>query len=457
MRVAATVDGPLYCCELQRMPQNYSRESLKPRFLRSVGAMAYGQGVTIATQLASVPVFLHFWGTVTYGEWLVLSALPVYIGMSDIGLASVAANDMTIRVAQGDNEGALTVYQSAWAGVSIVSLLVLLTAVGVLLGLRLMPGMEAAGLPASQVRAVLILLGAATLLALQGSIVFAAFRATGDNALGIFVGNTERLVELFATLAALALGARMVALAAVLLGVRVLGLIASLMIARSRAPWLSLGWAHARWHAVVELLSPGLAFLSFPLSLSLALQGVVLVVAHFYGAAAVTVFSVYRTLSRLLVQGVGIFTHSAWPEFSAAFGSRDLTFALSVRRRLGQISVAAAAIGAIGLFALGPWFIGVWTHHAVPTQLGLLAALIAVAVVNVLWQTDWILLMAINRHQRFAVFYLAMTGAGFLLFTAFAKSFPLSIAVLTLLLPEVGLMAVVRRSVAKVLTGKAWA
>jgi O-antigen/teichoic acid export membrane protein len=439
------------------MPQNYSRDSLKPRFLRSVGAMAYGQGVTIATQLASVPVFLHFWGTVTYGEWLVLSALPVYIGMSDIGLASVAANDMTMRVAKGDNAGALEVYQSAWAGISVVSLLVLLATVGVLLGFDLVSRMGVAAMSATAVREVLILLGGATVIALQGSIVFAAFRATGDNALGIFVGNTERLVELFATLAALALGGGMVALAAVLLGVRGLGLVASLAIAHARAPWLKLGIAHARLRAVIELLRPGLAFLSFPLSLSLALQGVVVIVAHFYGAAAVTVFSVYRTLSRLLVQGMGIFTHSAWPEFSAAFGSADLPFAKRIRRRLGQISMAAATAGAIGLLTLGPWFVGVWTHHAVAPHPGLLFALTAVAVVNVLWQTDWILLMAINRHQRFALIYLAMTVAGFLLFAALATVLPLATAVLVLLLPEVGLMIAVRSSVAKVLAGEAWA
>ena len=438
------------------MPQNYSRDSLKPRFLRSVGAMAYGQGVTIATQLASVPVFLHFWGTVTYGEWLVLSALPVYIGMSDIGLASVAANDMTMRVAKGDTEGALSVYQSAWAGISVVSLLALLAAVAGLLMFNVMPHIGVAAMSATQVREVLILLGGATVVALQGSIVFAAFRATGDNALGIFVGNTQRLVELVATLAALALGGGMVALAAILLGVRCLGLVASLAIAHARAPWLMLGLARARLSVVLDLLRPGLAFLSFPLSLSLALQGVVVIVAHFYGAAAVTVFSVYRTLSRLLVQGVGIFTHSAWPEFSAAFGSCDLPFAQRIRRRLGQISMAAAAVGSIGLLTLGDWFVGVWTHHAVAPHPRLLLALTAVAVVNVLWQTDWILLMAINRHQRFALTYLAMTVAGFILFAILAAALPLATTALILLLPEIGLMVAVRRSVAKVVAGEAW-
>ncbi len=39
--------------------------------------------LTAAIQLVSVPVFLHFWGPKLYGEWLVLSAIPVYLGFTD--------------------------------------------------------------------------------------------------------------------------------------------------------------------------------------------------------------------------------------------------------------------------------------------------------------------------------------------------------------------------------------
>jgi hypothetical protein len=84
---------------------------LKAKLLRNLGANAYGQAITILIQLVSVPLYLHYWGKQLYGEWLILSAIPAYLALSDIGFASVTANDMTMRVANGDRHGTLEVFQ----------------------------------------------------------------------------------------------------------------------------------------------------------------------------------------------------------------------------------------------------------------------------------------------------------------------------------------------------------
>src|SRR6266478_3684793 len=72
------------------------------RLLRAIGATALYPIVTAVIQLVSVPIFLRFWGPRLYGEWLLLSTLPSYLSLSDMGFASVAGNDMTMRVAAGD-------------------------------------------------------------------------------------------------------------------------------------------------------------------------------------------------------------------------------------------------------------------------------------------------------------------------------------------------------------------
>jgi predicted CoA-binding protein len=84
---------------------------LKAKLLRNLGANAYGQAITILIQLVSVPLYLHYWAKQLYGEWLILSAIPAYLALSDIGFASVTANDMTMRVANGDRHGTLEVFQ----------------------------------------------------------------------------------------------------------------------------------------------------------------------------------------------------------------------------------------------------------------------------------------------------------------------------------------------------------
>src|SRR5579875_3102638 len=65
-------------------------------------------------QLVQVPVFLHFWSVPLYGDWLVVNAIPSYLGFSNIGFGSVAGNEMTMLMGRKDQQGALRVFQSCW-------------------------------------------------------------------------------------------------------------------------------------------------------------------------------------------------------------------------------------------------------------------------------------------------------------------------------------------------------
>ena len=68
----------------------------------------------VLIQLVQVPVFLHFWGKLLFGDWLLVSAIPVYLSFSNVGFGSVASNEMTMRMGREDQDGALAVFQSCW-------------------------------------------------------------------------------------------------------------------------------------------------------------------------------------------------------------------------------------------------------------------------------------------------------------------------------------------------------
>src|SRR5260370_41898128 len=78
--------------------------TVRGRLIRGFGVTALGPVVTAIVQIVSVPVFLHFWGVKLYGEWLIISAIPIYLALSDLGFGNVAANDMTMRVIAGYRE-----------------------------------------------------------------------------------------------------------------------------------------------------------------------------------------------------------------------------------------------------------------------------------------------------------------------------------------------------------------
>src|ERR1700719_3609809 len=107
----------------QTLPQSIVRRSI-----RGIGATALGPVVTSLIQLGSVPLLLHAWGAAKYGDWLLLSAIPSYLTLSDLGFGDSSGSDMSMRVAAGDRQGAIETFQSSWVFLSLVSLFVALLA-----------------------------------------------------------------------------------------------------------------------------------------------------------------------------------------------------------------------------------------------------------------------------------------------------------------------------------------
>jgi len=105
-----------------------SSSSLRQRLMRGFGATALSPVVTALIQLGSVPVLLHVWGVAKYGDWLLLSAIPSYLTLSDLGLGDASGSEMSMRVAASDREGALETFQSSWVLVTGVSFAILLLA-----------------------------------------------------------------------------------------------------------------------------------------------------------------------------------------------------------------------------------------------------------------------------------------------------------------------------------------
>lgn len=389
--------------------------SLKYKLLRNLGANAYGQLITVSIQLVSVPLFIHYWGVELYGEWLILSAIPAYLSLSDIGFASVAANDMTMRVAKGDQRGALEVYQSIWIFICAVSAMVGCVLALLIYSFSLNSLFSISHISGERTQQVLVVLMLYVLVGLQGGVLSAGFRAVGRYAYGTVMNNTVRFAEWLISMVALVLGGGVLVVALVTLAVRTAGLIIMWAVLRRQERWLCLGFEAASMQKIRELLKPAVAFMAFPLGLALSLQGMVLIIGMTLGSAAVVIFSAYRTLTRLLVQIITMINQAVWPEISAAYGAGKMAVVTQLHRKGSSITfwIALSAVTTLGL--IGEWVIGIWTRHAFEQNHMLLFFLLATAFLNVLWQTSWVVLMATNKHQQISIVFIASAAGGLLM------------------------------------------
>ncbi|WP_152555834.1 lipopolysaccharide biosynthesis protein [Ferriphaselus sp. R-1] len=430
--------------------------SLKAKLIRNLGANAYGQFVTIVIQLASVPLFLRYWGIELYGEWLILSAIPAYLSLSDIGFASVAANDMTMRVAKGDQQGALEVFQSIFLFIfgvttligSVVAVLIFNFPVGQLLSVSHVSPVQTAQ--------VLFVLMVYVMFGLQGAVFIAGFRAIGRYALGTILNNSVRLAEWGGSVVTLVLGGNLLLVAMVMLVIRLLGTIGLWVVLRVLASWLTIGLHDASWHRVQVLFKPSIAFMAFPLGLALSLQGMVLVVGALLGPAYVALFSACRTLTRVLVQMITMLNQAVWPEISAAYGTGKLDVITNLHRKGSSITFWVALGGVVVLGVSGESIVSMWTRHAFETSHILMILLLASTLVNVLWQTSWVVLMATNNHKKISVAFLAMSSGSLGLSALLIPKLGINGAGLATFLIEIPMLYLAVNSVLKLL-GDSWA
>lgn len=425
--------------------------NLKNKLLRNFGANAFGQFVTIVIQLINVPFFLQYWGVELYGEWLVLSAIPTYLNLSDIGFASVAANDMTMRVAKGDKQGALEVYQSIWIFVCTLSIIV---GCALVLAFSLFSFSELfsiSHISSYQTQQILVLLVLYVLIGLQINILLAGFRAVGLYASGTLMNNTVRLFECLATIIALILGSGVLDIAIVVLIVRCIGLFIIWLVLDKKAKWLSLGYKVASIKKVQDLFKPALAFMSFPLGIALSIQGMVLLIGATLGPASVVIFSSYRTVTRLIVQFITMINQAIWPEVSVAYGAGQFNLLFQLHRKVTILTVWVSLFLLVLVALFGEWGIGIWTRHAFEHNRILLILLLGAAFLNVLWQTSWVFLMAINKHKRISLVFILATISTLILSSLLMPIFGVNGAAFALLIVELPLIYFAINSVLRLL------
>jgi O-antigen/teichoic acid export membrane protein len=404
------------------------------RIVASTGANLYGQATSIGIQLLSLPLFLSYWGLETYGHWLVLSAIPAYFSMADVGMVSATGNRMTMLVGQGAQERATRAFQGAVAFTSVVCAAVAVVAMAVI---ALMPQSLQ---PSSDSRLALAALILGVLLSLFGGLPEAVFRATHRYAFAMFAANTARLLEFAGGFVGLWLYGSFLSVAVGMLLPRIAATVWMVLHARRTSPEFEWGTRHATMADIKESAAPAVAFMAFPAGNAIAFQGVTMVVAATLGPAATAVFNTYRTLSRVTVQGTAVFGNALWTEFSRMYGTGDMSRLSVIYKRswLTGIGVSVLASGAV--YVLAPYMLQVWSKGKIEFMPELMLVAMAYAAVAGFWHVSRTLLLATNRHSRLAWQYLAVSAATLPAAWWLGGSFGLIGAMASMLVAELVLM-----------------
>ncbi len=418
--------------------------SLRARLFQGLGAQGFGQAAQFLIRFSEVPLLLSFWGIQLYGEWLMLSAIPTYLSIGDGGFASAACRDMTMRTAAEDRKGALSVFQSTWSLLLMVSLAMCVLAFLCVAFLPLRDWLGFEVMTRRQVQIVLLLLTGHVLIGFQGGLINGGFWVAGRYPLGMTLTATIQLLEFVGLAAAVALGGGPIGAATGFLSGRAVGTIIMWLYQHRVSPWLSHGFVHATLGEIKRLTAPAFASLAFPLGNALNIQGIRLVVGLALGAAAVSVFVPLRTMTNLALQPRAIINRLIEPELGLAFGAGDLPLIRSFFIKSCRLSFWACLLSVLVVGGLGGWILPIWTSGKIAMHWPAFILLLAGVPLNALWYTALMLPYSTNRHGRAAIFYILVYGI-FALGLSYVLSFPLGVggAGLALLLAECGMALIV--------------
>jgi O-antigen/teichoic acid export membrane protein len=412
------------------------------RIARGMAANMGGIGVTLIIQLISVPVLLAGWGVPVYGEWLVLSAIPTYVALSDMSFSSVAGNSMVMLVSQDKRADAVVLGRRLWSIVTVTTAFAVLAAVAVALVFSGAFG-NGAAIPDSEVRVVLVALFLQVAVGNQYGVLDAWYRAGGHYPLSISLRQLGRMLEFGALAGSVILGAQPGFAAISFLVASVVGFGVSWLVLRRVVTWSSFRPERPHLQTVRELLAPGIAFMSFPISNALSLQGLTIVIGATLGASAVVTFSTTRTITRLALHAMASINNSIWPELSRSVGGGHLGEARAILRRSVQVSLALSCSLVLILALFGVQIILWWTHQLVDPPELLLYILLLVIVANSAWYTLSAVLIATNRHRRLAVLYLSGTVTALLAAVPLSSAYGLPGAAVALLAIDVAMVSYV--------------
>jgi O-antigen/teichoic acid export membrane protein len=372
-------DDPASAAEIRPAVQG---KSTRRRLLSSFAVQAASIWLRTAQQLLLVPILLYCWGRDVYQDWIVLFSAAGFLSFLDLGLGVYSQNVMLIAWSRNDHAayrrhaaiGFLLYAAVVASAVAILALSAAFVSWPNTLGIRSLHAIDALW--------TVGLLAASSLVMLPLTILGAAYRARGDNAISLASSVFIDTARGIGVAAIALLGGQPVVAAWLYLIIALLGWSAIYADQYRRYGEVLRTAARPTGKEFREAVEQAglytLPILSTPLTLNLP---IILLGALSPIPGAAVAFTVARTYTGLLRQGIVQLAQAVGLEMARAIAGGNTLSAQRLFREGGRLfSGIAGGLAGLALVLAEP-FIRFWTHGQVAYD----PLLIAVFAVNIVF------------------------------------------------------------------------
>ncbi len=395
-----------------------------PRRAFRSGLLANGasQFSQIVIQLAQLPLLRHWFGEDSMSIWNQMIAINMVLSLQALNVQQSVGNEMLMAEGRGERERTVSLYNSGWNLLWLVTvpwLLVLLGAVQVVPWQAFVQSDLVAARDLTIMASGLVL---AAFFAQHTGMMDAGYRAGDKYAYGLIVITFLNIVEVACGLA-MAHFTQSVAMYGVgyALG-KLFSLVFTYFNLRAVVPWIpkapSFQFRELPW----PLLKEGLGYSAAVGSQVIANDGTKSTITQAMSSATIaTNYSSMRTLARFASQISRAFSNILWVELARMLGRGEIKESRLLHRKASRISfwITLLVTGAMALAA--PTVYRLWLQGEKLQFQPVVYAFIAGSIVlNSIWSVSYIVPMSINKGSRMGT--IVFTFQAFMLVAVFLAS-----------------------------------
>lgn len=381
------------------VPRSYLRQ-----FITGASGESFSQFVTIVTQLVLVPALLLLWGQERLGVWLILSAVPTYLTLGDLGLTAIFGNEITARRVAGDASAVEIAVHTSWYTTRAITMFGIVLAIGLtLIAPSFIPSLESH--PETDTRLAVLLLSLSVCATLAQGTVGASMRVVGLSGIMSATNAAARLAENAALLLVAAFSPSMALAALAMFLARSAVLATNALVFLRHNPEFRPNTALAERRLIWHLMPASAGYFSFTLGNAVLVQTPAILIGNLISPTAVVAFTAARTLARMGRMLVSIVNYAIEPIFTQIASGRSHLLNRTTKLHRNAV-MASALVYYVCSLLIGPTFLFWWTH-GVSRGYDILYYLLVTAVLfEIVWVTIQVPFVSVNRHAAFGWFYL---------------------------------------------------
>lgn len=351
--------------------------------------------IVLISQLILVPIFINSLGIEKYGEWLILTTIPNYLILSDLGLNQIVTNEICILIATNAFSEQQKIFKSTFSLLVLIGLI--LTSIFFIV-FTFFNVEDFFNFKHLQSKELILIIGFYVLnvtIFLLLRLLIGYYKALDKYYLHEYALFATYAFDLFATILILHFDCALYYIPISYIFIRLV-LFALINLNLRKVPYFEIGFTKDLSHAK-KMIPASIKLSLFSIGYALILQGTTFLVGFKLGSIVVVTFNTLRTLINSLKAFLSVLYLPSMPEFTILMAQNKPKIVHKKLYKLILNTFVIALFSSIGLYLFKDIIILFWLkENLVYSNLFLILMLLSIIVQSV-WNAASMLPFSINQ------------------------------------------------------------